>query len=156
MRKLFFLFAIIVLATLGLSWPEFLVFFHCKPDLLLVFTVGLVFCTDFKTAVCFGILAGLAKDAFLPSGFGINTLCFGLWSYFTHRISRQISTKESYVRLSIIFVVALLNNVVLGLAVIASGSIISPGIFLRNLIVTTFYTTLLSPLIFKLTDKLAL
>jgi rod shape-determining protein MreD len=155
MKNLFFLLTIIMLATLGLNWPVFLNFFYCKPDLLLIFMVALVFYTDFKTALIFGILAGLAKDAFLPWALAINTLCFSIWSYVLYRLSRQISTEEYFLRLAIVLVVSLLNNFILGLQSIATGNIIPPGIFLRNLIIVSVYTSLLSPLIFKLTKKIA-
>lgn len=155
MKKLFFLLAIIFLTTLGLKWPNFLNFFHCQPDLLLIFMVALVFYTDFKTALIFGVLAGLAKDVFLPGSLPINTILFSIWSYVLHRLSRQISTEEVYVRLAIVLAVALLNNLVIGLQSVAAGGIIPPGIFLRNLILISVYTTALSPLVFKLTKKIS-
>jgi rod shape-determining protein MreD len=148
--------AIIALATLGLNWPGFLNLFHCKPDLLLIFAVSLVFYTDFKTALLFGVLAGLVKDVFLPWSFALNTICFSVWSYCAYRLIRQISTEENYVRWIIVLAAALLNNFIIGLQCVATGNIIPPGIFLRNLIVVSVYTTVLSPLIFKLTKKIAL
>jgi rod shape-determining protein MreD len=155
MKKLLILFAVIFLVTIGLKWPNFLNFFYCKPDLLLIFAVSLVFYTDFKTALFFSVLAGLAKDVFLPWGLAVNTICFGVWSYAVYRLSRQISTDEDYVRLAIVLVVALLNNLVIGLQVIATGIIMPPGIFLRNWIIVSIYTTVLAPLIFKLTKRIA-
>ena len=155
MKKLFFLLAIVILATIELNWPSFLIFFYCKPDLLLIFMVALVFYTDFKTALIFGVLAGLAKDVFLPWGMAINTICFGIWSYAVYRLSRQVSSEEVYVRLAIVLVVVLLNNFIIGLQSVAAGNIIPPGIFLRNLIIVSIYTSVLSPLIFKLTKKIS-
>jgi rod shape-determining protein MreD len=155
MKKLFFLLAVIILVSLELSWPPFLIFFHCQPDLLLIFMVALVFYTDFRTALFFGILAGLAKDIFLPGALGINTICFSIWSYLIFRLSRQMTSEEHYVRLLIVLAAALLNNFIVGLQSVAAGNIIPAGIFLRNLIITSVYTTLLSPWIFKLTKKIA-
>ena len=155
MKKLFFLLAIVILATIELNWPSFLIFFYCKPDLLLIFMVALVFYTDFKTALIFGVLAGLAKDVFLPWGMAINTICFGIWSYAVYRLSRQVSSEEVYVRLAIVLAVVLLNNFIIGLQSVAAGNIIPPGIFLRNLIIVSIYTSALSPLIFKLTKKIS-
>lgn len=155
MRNLFFLLTIIILATLGLNWPIFLSFFYCKPDLLLIFMVALVFYTDFKTALIFGILAGLAKDVFLPWRLPVNTICFGIWSYLIYRLGRQISTEENYVRLAVVLAAGLLNNFIVGLQSVSAGNIIPPGIFLRNLIIVSVYSSLLSPLIFKLTKKIA-
>lgn len=156
MKKLLFLLAIIILTIIGLKWPNFLNFFYCKPDLLLIFAVSLVFYTNFKTALIFVLLAGLAKDIFLPWNFAVNAICFSLWSYAVYRLSRQISVEEDYVRWAIVLVVALLNNFVLGLQSVSAGFIMPPGIFLRNLIIVSVYTTLLSPLIFKLTKRIAL
>jgi rod shape-determining protein MreD len=155
MKNLFFLLTIIILATLGLNWPVSLNFFYCKPDLLLIFMVALVFYTDFKTALIFGILAGLVKDAFLPWTLALNTICFSIWSYSIYRVGRQISTEEDYVRWSIVLVVALLNNFIIGIQSVTTGNIMPPGIFLRNLIIASVYTSLLSPLIFKLTKRIA-
>ncbi|MCX5669427.1 MAG: rod shape-determining protein MreD [Candidatus Omnitrophica bacterium] len=155
MKNLLFLLTIIILASLGLNWPIFLNFFYCKPDLLLIFMVALVFYTDFKTALIFGILAGLTKDVFLPWQVAINTICFSVWSYCVYRLGRQISTEENYVRMAVVLVVALLNNFIIGIQSVATGNIMPPGIFLRNLIIVSIYTSLLSPLVFKLTKKIA-
>lgn len=155
MKKLFFSLSLIILATLGLNWPKFLNFFYCKPDLLLIFMVSLVLYVDFKTALLFGILAGLAKDIFLPWSIAINTICFSILSYSIYRLSRQISTEEDYVNLVVVLVAALLNNLIVGLQSVTTGNIMPPGIFLRNLIIASVYTTVLSPLIFKLTKKIA-
>lgn len=138
-----------------INWPAFLNFFYCKPDLLLIFMVALVFYADFKTALLFGILAGLAKDVFLPWTLAMNTICFSIWSYLIYRLSRQISTEDDYIRLTIVLVAALLNNFIIGLQSVAAGNIIPPGIFLRNLIIVSVYTMALSPLIFKLIKKIA-
>ncbi|HNW39924.1 MAG TPA: rod shape-determining protein MreD [Candidatus Omnitrophota bacterium] len=155
MKNLFYLLALVILTVIELSWPHWLDFFHCQPDLLLIFMVAIVFYADFKTALAFGVAAGLAKDIFLPWNFAINTVSFGVWSYLIFRLSRQISTDEHYVRLAIVLVAAILNNAVIGIQSVASGNIISPSIFLRNLIIVSVYTTLLAPLIFKLTKKIA-
>ncbi len=155
MKILFFLLTIIILATLGLSWPIFLTFFYCKPDLLLIFMAALVFYTDFKTALIFGILAGLTKDVFLPWTLAINTICFSIWSYLIYRLGHQISIEENYVRLAVVLAVGLLNNFIIGMQNVAVGNIIPLGIFLRNMIIVSVYSMALAPLIFKLTKKIA-
>jgi len=155
MKRLFFLFVIIILVTLGLVWPHFLNFFYCKPDLLLIFTVALVFYTDFKTALIFAILSGLAKDIFLPGALAVNTICFSVLSYTVYCLGRQISIEENYVRLAVVLAVSLLSNFVLGLRSVALGNILPPGIFFRNLIIVSVYTTALAPLIFKLTKRIS-
>ena len=155
MRKWLLLFTVIIFTTLQLIWPTWLSPFNSKPDLLLVLVVSLVFYFNFKTALLFAILAGLLKDAFLPSTAAINTISFSLWSYLTFRLSSQISTEHSYVRLFIILIVAVLNNIVIGIQSLNSGNFIPLGIFLRNLLIPSVYTAAISPLVFKLTKRIA-
>ena len=154
-KLLWILFTIVILATLQLNWPVFLSLFNTKPDLLLVFTISLVFYFNFKIALVSAVLAGLLKDAFLPSPLAINTVLFSAWSYLIFRLSSQISTENSYVRLAIILIIAVLNNIVIGIQCLNSGSYIPAGIFLRNLLIPSVYTVALSPLIFKLTKRIA-
>ncbi len=154
MKKWLYLLTIIILATLQLIWPSFLIFFNCKPDLLLILTIAFVFYLDFKTALVLAILSGLAKDIFLPIPFALNTILFSIWSYLIYRASRQISIENDYVRLAIVLITALLNNIIIGLVIINSGNIIALGIFLRNIIIPSFYTVAVSPLVFKLVKKL--
>ncbi len=154
MKKILIILAIILLATLQLNWPNFLYFFRCKPDLLLIFAVALVFYTDFKFALFCGILSGLAKDVFLPWGLGVNTLLFSIWVYGVSRLNRQISADEPYVRPVVVLACSLLNNLIIGLHGVSAGNIMPLGIFLRQLILVSLYTTLVSPLVFKLTEKI--
>ncbi len=104
--------------------------------------------------VC-AILAGLIKDAFIPTDLAINTLLFSFWSYSTFRLSSQISTENSYVRLAIILIMAVLNNTVMGIHILNSGNFIPVGIFLRSILIVSIYTAAAAPLIFKLTKKIA-
>lgn len=154
MKKAFLFLAVIILSILQLTWPGFLVFFHCKPDFLLVFAVSAVFYLDFKSALIAAVIAGLAKDIFLPGDLPINTILFSLWSYLVYRLSQQISTDSHYVRLAIVLIAAFFNNIATGLWVINSGNIIPAGIFIRNLIIPPVYSTVLSPLVFKLIKKI--
>ena len=145
--------AILFLATLQLVWPVFLSFFNCKPDLLLIFSLSLVFYINFKAAFLFTVFAGLLKDSFLPQGpQAMNTVLFALWAYSCHRLSRQIATEDDYVRLGIIFIVAFLHNIVFGVQGLNSG--VPAGIFLRSMAISSVYTAGLSPFIFKLAKKI--
>jgi len=155
MKKWFFLLIAIILAAFQLSWPVALSFFNCKPDLLLALAVALVFYLDFKAALFFAVFCGLLKDVFLPSPFALNTILFSFWSYLIYRLSSQISTENEYVRLAILLIAALSNNIIIGLQSINSGNIIPPVIFLRNLTIPPVYTAALAPLIFKLTKRIA-
>jgi len=154
MKKWLLLATVMVLALLQLSWPEFLVFFHTRPDLLLIFVIAAVFYLDLKSALVFGVLCGLLKDVFLPQSFGINTVLFIGWAGAIRLLGRQISTEHDLIRYTIVLIVAFLNNIIIGLQTINIGNYIPAGIFLRNLIVGALYTAALSPFVFKLAKKI--
>lgn len=154
MKKWLLLATVMILALLQLGWPEFLVFFHTRPDLLLIFVIAAVFYLDLKSALVLGVLCGLLKDVFLPQSFGMNTVLFIGWAGAIRLLGRQISTEHGLIRFAIVLIVAFLNNIIIGLLSVNLGNHIPAGIFLRNLIIGSFYTAALSPLIFKLTKKI--
>lgn len=155
MKKWPFLLIAIILAGFQLTWPVFLSFFNCRPDLLLILAVVLIFYLDFKAALILAVFCGLLKDVFLPFPVALNTILFPLWSFLIYRLSSQISTEDGYIRLGIVLTASLLNNIAAGLQSINSGNIIPPVIFLRNLIIPPIYTAALSPLVFKLVKRIA-
>lgn len=155
MKKwLIILLTVVVLATLQLTWPCRLTFFYGRPDLFLISVIAAVFFLDFKAALAISILCGLFKDAFLPAGFGLNTILFSISCYAISRLSLQISTEPDIIRLGLVLVAALLNNIISGLVSVNSGALIPAGIFLRSLIIPSLYTAALSPLVFKLAKKI--
>jgi len=154
MKKWSVVLVAIVLAIAQLTWPVFLNLFNCKPDLLLALSIVLVFYLDFKIALVFAVFCGLLKDVFLPSPVALNAILFSLWSYLIHKLSTQISTENDVVRLGIVLVVVFLNNIIMGSLSINAGNIIPIFIFLRNLIIPTFYTAAVFPLVFKLIKKI--
>jgi len=155
MKIILLLLVIVLLTVLQLTWPGFLIFFNCKPDLLLVFAVALVFFMNFRIAFLFAVLTGIVKDLFLPTGLAVNTISFGGWSYLVFRLSTQISTDNEYVRLFTLLVILFLNSLITGLIILHSGNTVSPGIFFRNLVIPSVYSIALSPLIFKLIKKIS-
>ena len=155
MKKWQLLIIVMILATLQLIWPASFSLFHSKPDLLLIFVASLVFYFNFKTALAFAIIAGLLKDAFLPTSAAINTISFSVLSYLIFRLSRQISTEHNYIRLAVVLIAAVLNNIVIGIQSLNSGNFIPAGIFLRNLLIPSVYTVAVSPLVFKIIKKVA-
>lgn len=154
MKKWPFLLIAVILAAFQLTWPVFLSFFNCKPDLLLALAAALIFYLDLKAALILAVFCGLLKDVFLPSPVALNTILFPLWSFLIYRLSSQISAEDGYIRLAIVLAASLLNNIAAGLQSINSGSIIPASIFLRNLIIPPVYTAALSPFVFKLVKRI--
>jgi rod shape-determining protein MreD len=118
-----------------------------KPDLLLACVVIASLTFDLKWALIFSVSAGFFKDIFAAQMFGINTLLFPLWSILIIRINREISFDNDYLRLALVFVVTLAQNVVTGFTLLYLGNFVPLGIFIRIVIIEALYTTACLPLL---------
>ncbi len=144
---------IIIALALGLFQATLLNYFSIfgvKPDLLLATVVIAGFFLELRWAIVFGVLAGIFKDAFGLSPFGLNILLFALWGYLVNKLSRKISIEDNIAAAVLVFIIALLQNIASGFVIIYSGSFVPFGIFLRIVFLSSLYTALTLPLIFKI------
>jgi rod shape-determining protein MreD len=116
-------------------------FFWVKPDLLLVCAViaGIKF--DLKWALIFSLSCGLLKDCLGPQVFGFNTALFPLWSMLIVRLGRQVTFDTFYIRVAIVAIVVLAQNILVGLALIYLGESVPLGIFTRIVFIECLYAT---------------
>lgn len=149
MKKWLFLFLAFGLGLLQLSPLGVLTPFNIKPDLLLIAALSAVFFFEFKYAFFLSVFCGLFKDAFLVYPLALNTFSFALWSYLVFRVAKEISTENILVKIGVVFLVALLQNIITGIAC-SYGGIVPAGIYLRVVVFGSIYTALVSPLVFKL------
>ncbi len=149
MKKLLFLFVIIACALLETTVLNSFRVFNTKPDLLLTLVVIVSLGFELRWAIFFSIFAGLLKDSFSISSFGINTILFGLWSFILVRLSRKISVETDLMRVIVLSIVLVLNSVVLKIIFFYSGKFIPFGIFMRTAFFSSAYTILVSPLLFR-------
>ncbi|MDO8662075.1 MAG: rod shape-determining protein MreD [Candidatus Omnitrophota bacterium] len=141
----------LILGIFQLTFLEYFRIFGIKPDLLLVTVVIAGLFLEMRLAIIFGIFTGIFKDIFSLSPFGLNVLLFSLWGFLVAKISRKISIEDNIASVILVFVIALLQNIASGLALIYSGSFVPTGIFLRIILVGSLYTALTLPLILKIT-----
>jgi len=139
----------LILGVFQLSLLEYFRIFGIKPDLLLVTVVMASLFLEMRWAIVFGVAVGTFKDIFGLSPFGLNILLFGLWSFLSAKISRKISIEDNLSATLLVLVIALLQNIAMGLALIYSGDFVPCGIFLRISLLGSFYTALTLPLILK-------
>ena len=151
MKKFFFVPLIIGLGLLQAGWLGVLSVFGVKPDLLLIMAVMVsLFPFALGWALPLSSLAGITKDILSAGSLGINTLLFPLLGLLVARLSRKIETDNEIVRTSFVFVAAGLNGLANGLLLFSRVGFFLPGIFLRTLLLESFYTALVSPLAFRL------
>ena len=154
--RIFLLIIIILALTLSqVTFLEYFYFFNIKPDLLLVTLVLVSLRMSFSGwPLVLGLLAGLLKDASGIGGFGLNSFLFPLWCFLILHLSRKITLENNLLRALLVFVVALLHNIITGLSVIYMGGFILPGIFLRIVFFGSLYTALTLPLLAKVINPL--
>lgn len=150
MKKIYFFLIIAGFCLLQATFMDYFRFFNLKPDLLLICAViaALYFKPSWAIAFCF--LAGLLKDTFSASPFGINTLLFCLSGLIILRLSKEISVEDNLTRMGLLLIVALFNNIITAIILYSCGLGLPLGIFLRITVFGSLYTAMLLPLILRL------
>lgn len=142
---------IIILCLIEVALLDYFKIFGVKPDLLLVGGLMIsLFSLDLKGAMPLSIFAGMLKDIFCLNSFGINTLLFALWSFLIVELARKITIDHYFIRATLIFIIALLNNIITRLIFLSLARFIPLGISLRIIFLESFYTAILALLIFKM------
>lgn len=150
-KKWIFLGIIAALGALQLTFLEYFKVFHVKPDLLLIAVVIATLKFDFRDALILSVFAGFFKDCFVAGTLGLNTLLFPLWCYLIFIITHQFTIEEELFQIALVPIVVILHNTVTGFIIVSQGAAVTFGIFLRITIVEAVVTTLVSPLIFRIT-----
>ena len=150
MRVSVFLVIALILAVFQLTSLSYFRLFGVSPDLFLVcvFIASLFF--KLRWSIIFSVLLGIFKDSFSPDTFGLNIILFSLWSFLIVQVSRKITIDDNITRALLLFIVALLQNIISGLLLFYSGGNVPTGIFLRIVFLGSLYTALTLPLILKI------
>lgn len=134
---------------LQLTLLDYIKIFNVKPDLFLVCAVIASLIFKPRLALFFSLFAGMLKDAFSVNAFAIHTLLYPFWSFLIIRLSRKITIETNIIRMVLIFIISFLHSVATGLIFIYLNTFIPAGIFLRIVIIESFYTTAVFPLVFR-------
>ena len=140
----------LALGSFQLTFLQYFKVFGVQPDLFLVSVILASFFLPARRAIIFSLALGIFKDAFILSAFGLDILLFSLWSFLIVKITRKVSLEDNLSRTLLVFIIALLHNVISGLVLVYSGSFIPAGIFLRVVFLGGLYTALVLPLILKI------
>ncbi|MBU0709395.1 MAG: rod shape-determining protein MreD [Candidatus Omnitrophica bacterium] len=154
MNKIKFFALIIGLALIQLIFMEYFKFFGVAADLLLISVVIASLSFRFRSAMLIAVFAGLIKDAFAAGSFGLNTLLFPLWTFSILRLSQDIDIDNNMIRLALICIIAALQNIICGSVLIYLGKSIPIGVFLRIVFIGSIYTTIVFPLIYRISKDI--
>lgn len=150
MKKWTFLAALLIASTLEVTILNYFRIFDVKPNLLLAMVVVASLVFDMKWALFFGLLAGILKDAFCSSAFAFNTLLFAFWTFLVVRLSRKVSVENSFIRVALVFIIVVLNNVLTRAIFVYLGKFIALGIFFKITFFESLYTLFISLLVFRI------
>lgn len=139
----------LILGLIQLTLLQYFKVFGVKPDLLLAVVVIAGISLRIRWAIIFGALVGIFKDIFGLNVFGLNILLFTCWSFLAAKISRKVSIEDGVSAALLVFIIALLQNIISGSVIFYSGASVPFGIFLRIVILGSLYTALTLPLILK-------
>lgn len=139
-KKQVFFISILLLGLLEVTILEFLKIFNVKPNLLLISAVVLSLSLEFKLAFALSVFAGLLKDVFSLNAFGINILLFPLWSFLILKLSKKVSLENDIIRIVLIFIVVISNDIIIKLIFSSLGRFIPLGVFLRTTFLEALYT----------------
>ena len=156
MKNFIFIAIIIIFGLLQTTILNYVNIFNVKPDLLLISVIIASLFFKPQWAMPLSIFAGILKDIFSVNVFGMNTVLFFLWSFAIIKLSRKISFDSNYVRLVLLFITVILNNIVVRLIFLFLGNFISLGLFLRITFVESLYTALIFPLALKFAQTLSI
>ena len=154
MKKYLFLLLILILGLLQVTILDHFRLFNVRPDLLLLCVVIAALSFDLRSALIFGIFAGLLKDCFSANTFGLNTLLFCLWSILLSRIARLVILDDELFQAATVFILVIIHNLVFGLIILSQGSFVSLGIFLRIVALETILTTIFFPLVIRISKPI--
>lgn len=149
MKKFIFFLVVFLAGLLQVTIINYFRIFTIKPCLFLIFVVIASLTFELKWALIFSLFAGIFKDIFCISAFGINTALFLLWSFLIVRLSRGISIENNILRCGLVLIVVFLHDLFVGLIYLYSGNYVPLGIFLRIITLHPIYTALILPLVFK-------
>lgn len=153
------LFALIIFAILlfQLTILDYFKIFGVKPDLLLASIIIASLFFESKWVIALAVFAGILKDISGINTVGINVLLFPLWGFIVIELSKRFSIENNFIYLSFIFIITVLDSIVLRLISMFMGSlVVSWVVFLRIAFLESLYTSLISPLLFKITKPVLL
>ena len=145
-----FLLIVLISGILQVTILDSFKIFNIKPDLLLISVVLCSLLFRPRWAFIFSIFAGIFKDAFSANVFCMNTILFMLWCFIILKLTRQIDIDNNLMRIGLVFIIAIIHNIITGLIFIYSGNFIPLGIFLRSVSLDSLYTAVVLPLVIRI------
>lgn len=129
---------------------EYLRVFNTKPDLLIASVAIFSFIFDLRKSIILALFAGLLKDTSITFPFALYSILFVIWILVIKYISNKLVIRKRLIRLGILALVILLNNLATEIALSLKDAALPAGLFLRTTILESIYTLIVAILLFRL------
>ncbi|HIJ73078.1 MAG TPA: rod shape-determining protein MreD [Candidatus Hydrogenedentes bacterium] len=152
MRKnALWLILVVIAALIQTTWLKAIAIRGVEPNLILVLVVYFAIASGEERGMFTGVLGGAFQDVSGASILGHHVVCLVLVGYGVGRLTTRLITEHPAVKVAVVFTAALTN----GLLYTFIEYVQSPGSnpiskILAGVIHATFYTALLSPVVFLL------
>ncbi len=143
----------LILGILQVTILDYFKIFGVKPDLILIAVCFAALFLEIRPALVISLFAGLFKDMFLLKVLGFNIFLFPILVIIITKLVKRVSIEDDLSRISLVFVISLLNNILNGIMLAYSVGYLPLGIFLRITVVASLYTVLIFSLILRVTVK---
>jgi len=154
-RKKNFVFLILFLALLQVTFLQYFRIFGIKPDLFLICVVISSLYFEVVYALAMSLLCGILKDTFSIGIFGINTFFFPILSFLVMKLSRKVDLDNTPVLCAAAFLVTFFYGIISRIAFSYMGMVIPFWAFLRISLLESLYTALIFPLVIRVFNKTA-
>lgn len=119
--------------------------FNTKPDLLLICAViPALFAFETRRVICLSAFSGILKDILGAHAIGINILIFPVSSFLVIELSKKITIYNNFIRVAVVFVVAVLNAIAVRMMLVFLHTPITGGALLRVIFLEPIYTAFIS------------
>jgi len=146
---------VIVLALVQTTWPDFLTLQGVTPDLTLMLVVFFAIAEGEERAMFTGALGGLYQDVASKAVLGHNILCLVVIGYAVGRLSTRLVTEHPAVKAGLVLLAGLAQGTLYtSIAYVQEPATPVIRTILTSVVPASFYTALITPLVFIVLAKM--
>ncbi|MFH1577894.1 MAG: rod shape-determining protein MreD [Candidatus Omnitrophota bacterium] len=147
------IYAFLILFIAGLTQATLLNYFRIfsvKPDIILAVLIISSLFLNLGWSVSLAFFGGIFCDLMGNLPYGFNAILFILSIILVKRISSKLSVENIFIRNAVICLIIVLNNLAVRFILLALGSSLAFGIFLRFTVIQSILTLLAALPIYRL------
>jgi rod shape-determining protein MreD len=155
LHNLLWLVTVVVMALVQTTWPDFLTLQGRTPDLTLILVVYFAIVDGEERAMFTGAIGGIYQDVASKVVLGHNILCLVVIAYAVGRLSTRLVTEHPAVKAGLVFLACLAQGTLYTIILYVQEPVTPVvGTILTAVVPSSFYTALITPLVFFAISRL--